>query len=95
MRHPRQIIIAPILTEKTNILRSSNNCYTFKVSLNANKIEIRKAIEKIFNVGVVNVNTIRQNGKPKRMGKYQGRRADWKKAIVKLKSGDSLPDFEI
>jgi large subunit ribosomal protein L23 len=64
------------------------------VSKIANKIEIKKAIEKIFNVTVLNVNTINQRGKVKRMGRYSGKRADWKKAIVKLKEGDSIAEFE-
>ena len=63
-------------------------------SLNANKIEIQKAIEHIFNVSVTDVNTIRQRGKVKRMGRFSGKKADWKKAIVKLKPGDTIADFE-
>jgi large subunit ribosomal protein L23 len=76
-------------------LNAINNSYTFKVSVNANKIEIQKAIEKIFNVNVLKVNTIKQRGKVKRMGRFSGKRADWKKAIVKLKAGDSIPDFDL
>ncbi len=94
MKHPREVIIAPMLTEKTTSLQNANNNYTFKVSLNANKIEIAEAIERIFNVNVLRVNTIRQRGKTKRMGRFVGKRADWKKAIVKLKEGDSITEFE-
>jgi len=94
MRHEREIIIAPMVTEKTTSLNNINNSYTFKVSINANKIEIKKAVEKIFNVNVLAVNTIRQRGKVKRMGRYSGKRADWKKAIIKLKQGDKIADFE-
>lgn len=94
MKNPREVIIAPMLTEKTTSLQNANNNYTFKVSLNANKIEIAKAIERIFNVNVLSVNTIRQRGKTKRMGRFVGKRADWKKAIVKLKEGDSITEFE-
>ena len=94
MRHEREIIIAPMVTEKTTSLNKINNSYTFKVSINANKIEIKKAVEKIFNVNVLAVNTIRQRGKVKRMGRYSGKRADWKKAIIKLKQGDKIADFE-
>lgn len=94
MKYDREIIIAPIITEKTSSIKNTTNSYTFKVSLNANKIEIQKAIERIFNVNVLNVNTIRQQGKVKRMGRFTGKRADWKKAIVKLKEGDSIADFE-
>ncbi|MCD4796642.1 MAG: 50S ribosomal protein L23 [Candidatus Cloacimonetes bacterium] len=94
MKYDQEIIIAPIITEKTTSIKNTTNSYTFKVSVNANKIEIQKAIEKIFNVNVLNVNTIRQQGKVKRMGRFTGKRADWKKAIVKLKEGDSISDFE-
>jgi large subunit ribosomal protein L23 len=94
MRHPREIIVAPLVTEKTSTMNKSNNSYTFRVSVNANKIEIRQAIEKIFNVNVVAVNTICQKGKTKRLGKYTGRRSDWKKAIVKLKAGETISAFE-
>ena len=94
MKQPREVIIAPLITEKSSSLRNSNNSYTFKVSVNANKIEIRHAIEKIFNVHVLDVNTIYQKGKLKRMGRFSGRRADWKKAVVKLKEGDLIKEFE-
>jgi large subunit ribosomal protein L23 len=94
MRELREIIIAPLVTEKTTGQKFSNNSYTFKVSRNANKIEIRKAIEKIFNVTVLDVNTINNLGKVKRMGRFTGKRADWKKAIVKLKDGESIAEFE-
>ncbi|MFO7895351.1 MAG: 50S ribosomal protein L23 [Candidatus Cloacimonadales bacterium] len=95
MREFRNIVIAPIVTEKTSEANEANNCYTFKVSINANKIEIKKAIEKIFDVKVIRVNTIRQRGKIKRMGRYAGKRADWKKAIVKLADGNSIAEFEL
>ena len=95
MRNEREIVIAPVVTEKTSSLNAINNSYTFRVSVNANKIEIQKAIEKIFNVNVLKVNTIKQRGKVKRMGRFSGKRADWKKAIVKLKAGDSIPDFDL
>lgn len=91
---PREIIIAPVITEKSTADRESRNVYTFKVSLNANKIEIKRAIEKLFSVGVVSVNTIRRMGKMKRVGRYVGKRPDFKKAVVKLRDGDRIPDFE-
>ena len=95
MIHPREIIIAPMLTEKSLLEKETHNRYMFKVSINANKIEIRKAIEKVFSVKVVKINTIRMKGKPKRMGKYEGRRPDWKKAIVTLQADQTIPDFEV
>lgn len=95
MIHPRNIVISPIITEKSENQAQSQNTYTFKVSINANKIEIKHAIEKIFAVKVLDVNTIRMLGKPKRLGRYSGKRPDWKKAIVTLRSGDRIADFEV
>lgn len=94
MIHPRNIVIAPIITEKSSHQAEATNTYTFKVSMNANKIEIKKAIEHVFAVKVVSVNTIRMMGKPKRLGRYNGKRPDWKKAIVTLREGDKIADFE-
>ncbi|PKN76049.1 MAG: 50S ribosomal protein L23 [Candidatus Cloacimonetes bacterium HGW-Cloacimonetes-2] len=95
MIHPRNILIAPLITEKSGAQQEATNTYTFKVSINANKIEIKQAVERIFSVKVLNVNTIRMFGKPKRLGRYAGRRPDWKKAIVTLRSGDRIADFEV
>ncbi len=95
MIHPRNIVISPIITEKSSNQVASQNTYSFKVSINANKIEIKTAIEKIFAVKVLDVNTIRMMGKPKRLGKYSGKRPDWKKAIVTLRAGDKIADFEV
>lgn len=95
MIHPRNILISPIITEKSGTQIQMQNTYSFKVSINANKIEIKNAIEHIFAVKVLNVNTIRMEGKPKRLGKYSGKRPDWKKAIVTLRAGDKIADFEV
>ena len=94
MKHAREIIIAPLFTEKTSATKEALNAYTFRVSMNANKIEIKRAIEKIFEVDVVTVNTIKYKGKPKRMGRFEGHRPDWKKAIVTVKDGQTIADFE-
>jgi len=95
MIHPRNIVISPIITEKSSTQVQTQNAYSFKVSINANKIEIKNAIERIFAVKVLDVNTIRMMGKPKRLGKYSGNRPDWKKAIVTLRTGDKIADFEV
>jgi large subunit ribosomal protein L23 len=95
MIHPRNIVISPIITEKSGNQVHTQNTYSFKVSINANKIEIKHAIERIFAVKVLAVNTIRYMGKPKRLGKYTGKRPDWKKAIVTLRDGDKIADFEV
>jgi len=94
MKDPRDIIIAPIISEKSIAMIEKNNTYTFKVDKNANKIEIRKAIEEIFNVNVVQVNTVNMKGKTRRLGYNMGKRPDWKKAMVKLAEGNRIEIFE-
>ncbi|MDD4320709.1 MAG: 50S ribosomal protein L23 [Acidaminococcaceae bacterium] len=91
--NPRDILVKPIVTEKTSAMMQDNK-YTFQVALGANKVEIRQAVEAIFKVKVVSVNTIRVFGKTKRMGKSIGKRSDYKKAIVKLAEGNTIPVFE-
>ena len=87
------VLIRPIITEKTTLLMQENK-YTFQVPLNANKVEIRKAVESIFNVKVEKVATIRVLGKTKRMGRTMGKRSDYKKAIGTLKAGETIELFE-
>lgn len=93
MANARDILIRPLITEKATALMADNK-YTFVVPLKANKVEIRQAVEQIFKVKVLDVNTIRVMGKMKRMGKNQGKRPDYKKAIVKLAPGQSIEFFE-
>lgn len=93
MKAARDIIVKPIVTEKSVALMEENK-YVFKVSLSANKIEIKNAIEEIFKVKVSDVTTMRVSGKKKRMGRYEGKTSDWKKAIVKLVDGDHIEIFE-
>ena len=83
MKNAHDIIIKPIITEDS-MDRLADNKYTFQVAKDANKIEIAKAIEEIFDVKVAKVNTISVKGKQKRMGRFVGFRPDWKKAIVTL-----------
>ena len=89
MRNPHDIIRKPIITEQS-MDAMAEGVYTFVVDRNSNKTEIKNAIETIFSVKVERVNTINMEGKPKRMGANVGKRADWKKAMVKL-SADSKP----
>ena len=90
-KDPREVIIRPIITERSFDQIEDENRYTFEVAKNSNKIEIAKAIQEIFNVTVVKVNTINVEPKPKRV-RYQkaGYTRTWKKAIVKLAEGDSI-----
>jgi large subunit ribosomal protein L23 len=89
-RTPREIIIRPLMTEKSMRQKEEQNTVTFRVQPDANKIEIRSAVEQVFNVKVADVRTASFEGKMKRMGKYQGRRPDWKKAIVTLAPGHKI-----
>lgn len=93
MENLRDVLIKPVVTEKTTALMQENK-YTFIVPLKANKVEIRQAVEKLFKVKVEQVNTIRVEGKIKRMGKHAGKRPDYKKAIVKLAPGERIEFFE-
>jgi large subunit ribosomal protein L23 len=94
MKAYHNLIKGPVITEKTHALRAAANKVTFRVAVKANKIEIRKAIEELFKVKVLTVNTIRLRGKKKRMGRTEGVRPDWKKAIVTLAPGEKIPGFE-
>lgn len=93
MKNPRSIIGRPLLTEKNHILRDEENKYVFEVARDANKLEIRQAIEDIFDVQVLAVTTIRMKGKVKRLGRFEGQRSDWKKAIIKLADGNIIDLF--
>ncbi len=89
-----RIIQKPLITEKGTIQKDSENKVVFQVHPKANKSEIKKAVERIFNVTVEEVNTILMPGKIKRMGRTRGRRPAWKKAYVTLKKGDKIEFFE-
>jgi large subunit ribosomal protein L23 len=93
MRDYRDIIIKPVVTEKSMNLLADNK-YTFIVDKRSNKTEIKNAIEDIFKVRVEKVYTLNVKGKPKRMGKFVGRTSDRKKAIVSLKAGQKIKLFE-
>ncbi len=86
----REILIAPVITEKGTVLEEKNNQYLFRVSSRANKIQVREAVEMIFKVTVTSVRTVTVHGKMRRMGRTQGRKPSWKKAIVTLKSGETI-----
>jgi large subunit ribosomal protein L23 len=92
MMDQKEIIVRPILTEKMTNLQDKVNQYAFEVNRHANKIEIKRAIENRFNVTVTGVRTINMPGKKRRLGRYEGRRPMWKKAIITLASQDTI-DF--
>jgi large subunit ribosomal protein L23 len=89
-RDPREVLIRPLMTEKSMRDKEERNTVAFRVRPDANKIEIRAAIEAVFNVKVAAVRTASFEGKMKRMGKHQGRRSDWKKAVITLQPGHKI-----
>lgn len=88
------VIKKPLVTEKTSIEQEETNTIAFVVARDANKIEIKTAVEKLFKVEVAAVNTVNMAGKVKRVGKNIGKRSNWKKAYVKLKDGSKVDFFE-
>ncbi|MEJ2368950.1 MAG: 50S ribosomal protein L23 [Acidobacteriota bacterium] len=87
MKDPHSILIRPLLTEKNMVAKERFNTMAFEVHPDANKIEIAKAVERVFNTQVESVRIINMMGKLKRMGRFEGRRSSWKKAYVKLRKG--------
>jgi large subunit ribosomal protein L23 len=94
VKDPRQVIQRPVVTEKSTIEREQRNIVTFAVAPEANKIEIKSAVESLFDVKVLDVRTSRVRGKLRRMGRFVGRRPAWKKARVTLREGDAIEFFE-
>jgi large subunit ribosomal protein L23 len=95
MKTLHDVILRPlILTEKGELLKEEQNKIFFEVAMAANKIEVKHAVERLFNVKVLDVHTLVVRGKPGRMGKHQVKRPNWKKAIVTLKEGDTIEFFE-
>jgi large subunit ribosomal protein L23 len=89
-----QIIRRPLVTEKSTLLRESGaNVIAFEVAPKANKIQVKQAVEELFKVKVEEVRVFNVRGKMKRMGKWEGKRRDWRKAYVRLKAGEKAPDF--
>jgi large subunit ribosomal protein L23 len=88
------LIRYPVLSEKGTYLKEKDNKILLKVDINANKNQIKKAVEKTLNVKVLTVRTLRMKGKTKRIGRFQGKRPDWKKAIVTLAPGEKVEFFE-
>jgi large subunit ribosomal protein L23 len=94
MAELHDVLIRPILTEKTTRLEAGENVYTFEVGVGANKHQIKEAVQSVFGVNVEDVRTMVVRGKSKRFGRYYGKRSNWKKAFVRLSDGDSLNFFE-
>lgn len=94
MMELHQIIKRMLVTEKSTLEKDEKNKYYFEVDRNANKIEIRKAVERLLKVGVVDVHVINIKGKKKRVGRVMGKRRDWKKAVVTLTQGSTIDIYQ-
>ena len=93
MMKTTDVIRKPLITEKTTVIRDDGRTLVFQVAMGANKIDIKRAVELLFGSKVESVRTALGHGKMKRQGKYVGRRSDWKKAYVKLRDGEKLPEI--
>jgi large subunit ribosomal protein L23 len=92
--NPYDIVKRPLITEKTSIQKEDHNQMSFEVDRKANRVEIKRAIENIFNVNVATVRTMQVKGKTKQRGRIVGKRRNWKKAVVKLMPGERIDFFE-
>ena len=88
-----QIIRRPLVTEKSTVMREDSNVIAFEVDPKANKIQVKSAVEELFKVKVAEVRLFNVRGKMNRMGRFEGKRRDWRKAYVRLKAGEKAPDF--
>jgi large subunit ribosomal protein L23 len=93
VKDPYRVLIKPIITEKSTWLKDINRDVCFEVERRANKIEVKEAVEKLFDVKVESVRIVKKKGKTKRVGKNIGRTKDWKKAYVKLKQGEKMIEY--
>ena len=91
--HPSEVLIRPVISEKS-YEQIARNQYTFQIHKNAHKTQVRQAVEELFDVKVTQVNIIAVKSKPKRRGMIRGRRPGWKKAIVQVREGQTIPIFE-
>ena len=87
------VIRRPVITEKTTVMREDGRTIVFQVARDANKVDIKRAVEQLLGSKVQNVRTSLAHGKIKRQGRFAGRRSDWKKAYVTLRAGEKMPDF--
>ena len=86
-------IVRPLITEKALTTRETEGSLVFEVAASATKTEVKQAVEKLFNVKVASIRTANVEGKERRRGKFSGYKADWKKAYVRLRAGEKVPDF--
>jgi large subunit ribosomal protein L23 len=91
--HPNEVLLAPVVSEKSYAQIEATNTYSFRVHPDAHKTQVRQAVEELFDVKVLRVNISKVQSKPKRRGLHKGRKPGWKKAIVQLRQGDSIEIF--
>jgi large subunit ribosomal protein L23 len=92
--HPNEVLLAPVVSEKSYAQIEANNTYSFRIHPDAHKTQVRQAVEELFGVTVLRVNVSKVQSKPKRRGLHKGTRPGWKKAIVQLQQGDSIEIFQ-
>src|SRR5437660_4458969 len=92
--HPNEVLLAPVVSEKSYAQIEGSNTYSFRVHPDAHKTQVRQAVEELFNVRVERVNIVKVQPKPKRRGMRAGRKPGWKKAIVQVREGESIEIFE-
>ena len=88
-----EVIRRPLITEKTTVMREDGLTLAFQVAMKATKIEVKQAVEQLFKIKVASVRTSITHGKTKRQGRFVGQRPDWKKAYVRLRDGEKMPEF--
>lgn len=93
MKNPAEILVRPLLTEKSHLLGEAGNIVVFEVAVDANKIEIRRAFEALYGAKVEEVRTMNIKGKMRRVGRQVGKKSDRKKAVIQLRPGEKAPDF--
>lgn len=93
MMDAHKVIRRPLVTEKSTLLRENGSVLSFEVDPSANKIDVKRAVEQLFKVKVADVRVVNFRGKMKRMGRFVGKRTDWRKAYVRLQPGEKTPDF--
>ncbi len=93
IKNPQSIILRPVITEKSTMLKDAHRVICFEVARDANKIEIKKAVEQLFKTKVASVRTQAKSGKVRRVGRNMGKKKDWKKAFVKLKEGEKMIEY--
>ena len=92
--HPNEVLLAPVVSEKSYAQIEDTNTYSFRIHPNAHKTQVRQAVEELFGVKVVRVNIAKVQPKPKRRGLHRGTRPGWKKAVVQLRQGDTIEIFQ-